>query len=178
MRNWNCITRYIPLLSFASNRTYEELKYHFAYKVDWQLGLPIVPMRNWNILYAIHQALNLLFQSYLWGIEISIFRKAPVPALYFQSYLWGIEISADRGGHQLGQLPIVPMRNWNGLPKALPWCSRKLPIVPMRNWNSEPEQQQCWIKLFQSYLWGIEMIHGDPLSQKNHTSNRTYEELK
>ena len=72
--------------------TYEELKYGNDKYEAQLLKLFILPMRNWNLLTVELIGKQLIFLSYLWGIEIAPFCYASSSRRF---------------------LFILPMRNWN-----------------------------------------------------------------
>ena len=99
------------------------------------LVVPIVPNWNWNLLRKLQRKINVMFQSYLTGIEI---RK-----LILQ--------------HCSSYVPIVPNWNWNRFRMWQMRLTAWVPIVP--NWNWNPLDLMLWSVdyAFQSYLTGIEI---------------------
>ena len=120
-----------------------------------------------------------LFQSYLYGIEMSACCGSYRDAHRFQSYLYGIEIIFNQKFLQLCVVSIVPLWNWNALfilydiifkefqsylygIEIMNTCLQRgdyfqVSIVPLWNWNwriASMLSEICW---FQSYLYGIEI---------------------
>ena len=127
-----------------------------AAKLPYEVGVFIVPMRNWNWPAAWRQLRDQLFLSYLWGIETMSTQIESHLNIPFLSYLWGIET-----WHLLYCLyhPLRFYRTYEELKQS--WVSNWYSpivvfIVPMRNWNQNPTPGYGASIRFLSYLWGIE----------------------
>ena len=160
MRNWNNIASrlsvvayrvlIVPMRNWNSAQSLE--RYERCQRVL------IVPMRNWNMQYTGLKDKNGKFWSYLWGIEtIQSIGQPHRSRSRFWSYLWGIETLTWRYWSGDAQIVlIVPMRNWNFVPRLSSVATGKVLIVPMRNWNIQRTSVRIWPASFWSYLWGIE----------------------
>ena len=91
--NWNIKPQSWSSDSKCFNRTFMELKY-------WGAIIEILPGLCFNRTFMElkfspirSQHCSLLFQSYLYGIEIIIVFECYSPPMKFQSYLYGIEIT-------------------------------------------------------------------------------------
>ena len=74
------------------NRTFMELKLRLLLPCGAVCLVSIVPLWNWNMDLLVSLKCLILFQSYLYGIEIPRGRASSLVLLLFQSYLYGIEI--------------------------------------------------------------------------------------
>ena len=140
-----------------------------------------------------------MFQSYLYGIEIRTRRinrfchncfnrtfmelksnKFNFTRIYasFQSYLYGIEIISEVTSTSDTLVSIVPLWNWNLLYHALTSITQKVSIVPLWNWNEADYQSTKIDRMFQSYLYGIEINYSWVLTGEASCFNRTFMELK
>ena len=139
MRNWNACQQW------------RRMTIHWVF---------IVPMRNWNMLYLIYNAINqILFLSYLWGIET-------------------IEKAVAK--YKVCKVFIVPMRNWNQIIKQYNSTDRKSFYRTYEELKRERDSRRHRsVYKFLSYLWGIETL--TLFICKIFIFNcfyRTYEELK
>ena len=125
-----------PPCGWSFDRTYEELKLRTLCVDFIDNDVLIVPMRNWNLFPGPPDVLKIRFWSYLWGIETSLSRaRQTFHERFDRTYEELKLLDAVRVRVILGQVLIVPMRNWNTASVSVPSTG-----------NSE----------FWSYLWGIE----------------------
>ena len=74
-----------------------ELKYAHLLESKAGMQVSIVPLWNWNSLTIGLIVIILMFQSYLYGIEMNLEGKVKNNQYKFQSYLYGIEITSRDG---------------------------------------------------------------------------------
>ncbi len=138
------------------NRTFMELKYK-------RVGFLISD--NW-------------FQSYLYGIEIWWLSSSWDNFSLFQSYLYGIEIIASIFSDICSTVSIVPLWNWNisvmQYQKIITICFNRT-FMELK-WRKRDVYLPA--SLFQSYLYGIEMIVIVTNIKSSVCFNRTFMELK
>ena len=144
-------------------------------------GVSIVPLWNWNFLYTrLVIKHHVLFQSYLYGIEISTATIVPMLPMCFNRTFMELKWARGLRNTLASPVSIVPLWNWNDSRLYPPGCGSRafqsylygIEITGV-SWTIQA------YKVFQSYLYGIEISFTPGLSSNiMFCFNRTFMELK
>ena len=148
MRNWNVyIGRYISRYVYDVSLPMRNWNTLGGMAMEERPAQDVsLPMRNWNrILYPRTRTAKYTMLAYLWGIETLIRR------------LCWLLCEGDVS---------LPMRNWNRIAKPYKDKFGGDVSLPMRNWNLAFFTSSTSLKLLMlAYLWGIETLSANSLSQ-------------
>ena len=101
-------------------------------------------------------AVSVLFQSHLYGIESYDRAEFVAGEILFQSHLYGIESGKTLSAFCEERVSIAPLWNW----KFTTWRTwnrlHRVSIAPLWNWKLSRVLRSCHPSLFQSHLYGIE----------------------
>ena len=138
-------------------------------------------MRDWNEKRRHWSSPSeVLFRSYLWGIETLLKGHRRQTFKAFRSYLWGIE-TRGTSKYIFCELfvQILPMRDWNTALGGGSWCliwRSDLTYEGLKRRRTR-RQNRCRTA-FRSYLWGIETDVQRLFRYQQSCSDLTYEGLK
>ena len=100
-----------------------------------------------------------MFQSYLYGIEMSLLTWANNPPICFNRTFMELKFMFWWLGSKVNKIvSIVPLWNWNRYVLELLSIGRTVSIVPLWNWNNFSSREAGAVIEFQSYLYGIEIF--------------------
>ena len=146
-------------IMFCFNRTFMELKFLQLPSYPCCRCVSIVPLWNWNGLAGCVIRLLLLFQSYLYGIEmIAVYILQAAEVVRFNRTFMELKLLVYHGRSRRTRcFNRTFMELKFPLHPACHQTSCFVSIVPLWNWNFYSYHRTHAADVFQSYLYGIEM---------------------